>query len=51
MDIQVPYKVVGRHVADDERVGREDRFDIDIDEIVERVEMLLDQPLDLEEGR
>jgi hypothetical protein len=38
-------------VGNDERVCREDGLDVDIDEIVERVEMLFDQTFDLEESR
>ena len=50
VDVGVADEVIWGYIRDDGRVGAEDGFDIDVDKVVERVEVLLDQAFDFEES-
>jgi len=49
-DVEVLEVEVWVHVGGDARVGAEDVLEVDVDEEVKRVDVLLDESLDSEEG-
>lgn len=49
-DVEVFEKEVGIDVGGDSGVGAEDGLEVDVDEVVERVDVLLDESFDGEES-